>query len=343
MASRRFGSEHGRVIVARDGRASLSRRAFLAALPVAALVACRRRPYQTSEFVVPSRSSVALLPADSYDKDLSRLIADGLRMFQVPVRNRRVFLKPNLVEYESTSVINTNPRVVAAAATAFLSAGAREVVVGEGPGHRRDIEYLLGVTGMTDELRGLKVRFVDLNHDDVRVIPLRSRYTELAELALPVELLQSDLIVSMPKLKTHHWAGMTASMKNLFGVVPGAVYGWPKNLLHFRGIDQSICDLNATVRPHLTIVDAVVGMEGDGPIMGQPRPLGFIAMGTDLLAVDATCARVIGINPEKLPYLAVGSHYLGNIAERRIDQIAEQPSRYHTEFALIESMSRIRL
>jgi uncharacterized protein (DUF362 family) len=322
----------------------MTRRAFLAALPVAALAAgCRRLPYKASDFVVPGRSGVALLPAASYDADLTRLIEDGLAFFQLPIRGRRVFLKPNIVEYESASVINTNPLVISAAATAFLKNGAREVVVGEGPGHRRDIEYLLGATGLNDQLRDLKVRFVDLNHDDVRVTPLRSHYTNLAELALPVELLQSDLIVSMPKLKTHHWAGMTASMKNFFGTVPGAVYGWPKNLLHFRGIEQSILDLNATIRPHLSIVDAVVGMEGDGPIMGQARPLGFLAMGTDLVAVDATCARVIGIDPERLPYLKVGSQYLGNIDENRIDQLAEQPSRYRTRFALIDSMTKIRL
>jgi len=84
-------------------------------------------------------------------------------------------------------------------------------------------------------------------------------------------------------------------------------------------------------------------MEGDGPIMGRPRSLGFVAMGTDLPAVDATCARVIGIDPKRLPYLAVGSEYLGNIAEERIDQLAENPSRYRTRFALIDSMARIRL
>ena len=75
----------------------------------------------------------------------------------------------------------------------------------------------------------------------------------------------------MAKLKTHHWAGMTAAMKNLFGLVPGAVYGWPKNFLHYGGIDSSILDLNATVRPAFAIVDAIVAMEGDGPIMGTAQ------------------------------------------------------------------------
>jgi uncharacterized protein (DUF362 family) len=159
---------------------------------------------------------------------------------------------------------------------------------------------------------------------------------------LPVELLQSDYIVSMPKLKTHHFAGMTASMKNLFGTVPGAVYGWPKNFLHFHGIEQSIIDLTATIRPHLAIVDAVLGMEGDGPIMGRPRPVGFIGMSTDLVALDATCARVIGLAPEKMPYLSVAGEFLGNIDPGRIEYRAERPDRYQSQFDVIESIRKFR-
>ena len=86
-------------------------------------------------------------------------------------------------------------------------------------------------------------------------------------------------------------------MKNLFGVMPGIVYGWPKNVLHYAGIGPSILDINAAVRPHLAIVDGIIGMEGDGPIMGTPRRPGVLVMGTNLPAVDATCARLMGIDP----------------------------------------------
>jgi uncharacterized protein (DUF362 family) len=322
------------------------RREFLIRLPLAGAAlaaACRRLPYRREDFSVPPMSPVALLPAATYDADLEDVIARGIEMLGVPLRGRRVFLKPNLVEYEAHTAINTHPLVVGAAASACLRAGAREVVVGEGPGHRRDVEYLLAGTGMDDVLRDVRVRFVDLNHDDVREVPLRSRFTRLESLYLPAEMLASDVIVSMPKLKTHHWAGMTASMKNLFGVVPGAVYGWPKNLLHFRRIDYSILDLTATVRPHLTIVDGIVAMEGDGPIMGRPRQLGFIAMGRDLPAVDATCARIIGLDPAKMSYLATASAYLGNIDERRIEQRGEQPSRYRTRFDVVAGNEALRL
>ena len=99
--------------------------------------------------------------------------------------------------------------------------------------------------------------------------PTGSGFTSLAEAgASRLTLRRADLIVSMPKMKTHHWAGVTLSMKNLFGVMPGVYYGWPKNVLHHAGIPESILDINAAVRPHLAIVDGIIGMEGDGPIMG---------------------------------------------------------------------------
>ena len=146
----------------------------------------------------------------------------------------------------------------------------------------------------------------------------------------------------MPKLKTHHWAGMTCSMKNLFGTVPGAVYGWPKNLLHVRGIEQSILDLNATIRPQLAIVDAIVGMEGDGPIMGTPKPVGALIMGTDLVAVDATAARVMKLRPERMPYISEARHFLGNVDLNRIEQRGEPIDRYATPFAVLEPFQHLR-
>jgi uncharacterized protein (DUF362 family) len=323
----------------------LTRREFVGALTVPLLAsACGpRRPYDRSAFSIPERSGVALLHAGSYEADFADLIGRGLRELAVDVRHKRVLLKPNMVEYEPGTAINTHPLVIAGAAVAFLSAGAREVIVGEGPGHRRDTEYLVTSTGLYDHLREHRLRFVDLNHDDVRPVALKSRYTGLEEISLPVELLQSDFIVSVPKLKTHHWAGMTCSMKNIFGAVPGAVYGWPKNLLHTKGINESILDLNATIRPHFAIVDGVTGMEGDGPIMGRPRHLGFVAMSRDLVAVDATCSRIIGLDPRKLMYLVEAGLYLGNLDPARIQQIGEPAERYATTFDVIDAFKGARL
>jgi uncharacterized protein (DUF362 family) len=337
MVSRHSGSDRGAPC------GIVSRRAFLAATAGTLAAAACAPSYRAFDFTRPAVSPVGLFPAASYRADLLDVIARGLRELGVDVAGRRVFLKPNLVEYEAGTIINTHPMVVAAAAVAFRRAGAREVVVGEGPGHRRDIEYLLAATGLEDHLRDERIRFVDVNHDDVRWVTSGSRFTGLERLALPVELLRSDFVVSLPKLKTHHWAGLTCAMKNFFGVMPGAVYGWPKNLLHQRGIPESIVDIVATVRPHFTIVDGVVAMEGDGPIMGTARPVGLLAMGADLVAVDATCARVMGLDPAKVPHLEMAGRFLGHAAAERVEHRGEPLSRYATRFELAPNTEGMRL
>ena len=90
-------------------------------------------------------------------------------------------------------------------------------------------------------------------------------------------------------------------------------------------------------------MDGVVGMEGDGPIMGRPRQVGFIGMSTDLVALDATCARVIGLAPEKMPYLSVAGEFLGNVELARIEQRAEAPTRYLSHFDVIEPIRKLQL
>ncbi len=144
-------------------------------------------------------------------------------------------------------------------------------------------------------------------------------------------------------MKTHHWAGVTLSMKNLFGVLPGVYYGWPKNVLHHAGISPSILDLNATVKPHLAIVNGIVGMEGDGPIMGTPKPAGILVMGTNLPAVDATTARLMGINPWRIEHLAGASGRLGPIAESHIEQRGESIARLAQSFQLLDHPAFARL
>ena len=128
----------------------------------------------------------------------------------------------------------------------------------------------------------------------------------------------------MPKMKTHHWAGITASMKNLYGLLPGVVYGWPKNVLHHAGIPQTAVDINATLpAKKVAIVDAIDCMEGDGPIMGTLKHMGLVIMGTNLPAVDATAARIMGVDPYKIAYLSMSCDRLGPLADSRIEQRGE--------------------
>ena len=157
----------------------------------------------------PRRSRVAIIAAQEYSESLEGVLVSGLREFHLNLRGRSVLLKPNLVEYIAGVEVNTNPVLVSAAAQAFLKLGADSVVVGEGPGHQRDTYLVLAESGLADQLRSQKISFVDLNRDELFKVPTRATYTGLEHLWLPGTVLNSDFVVSMPKIKTHHWAGVT--------------------------------------------------------------------------------------------------------------------------------------
>jgi uncharacterized protein (DUF362 family) len=301
------------------------------------------RPWQRGAYRKPAESRVAILEAPRYDASLSEVVLDGLRLFGIAVAGKTVVLKPNLVEYDPAGVINTHPTVIAAAIAAFRRLGARRVVVGEGPGHRRDNEYLLTASGLYDVLAEYDARYIDLNTDDVRRLALQSEFTRLRELYFPETVVTADLLVSMPKLKTHHWAGATLSLKNMFGLIPGALYGWPKNVLHWAGIHESIVDINSTVPvPTFAIVDGIVGMEGNGPIQGTAKPCGVLLFGDDLVAVDATAARLMSLDPGKIAYLRAAGEFLGNLVEDQIRHIGEQPDRFRKDFRVIKPFQYLK-
>ena len=289
------------------------------------------------------RADVVIARAGTYDEDLEHILRAGLLelgLGRTAVKGKSVLLKPNLVEpAASQPQINTHPAVVRAAAEVFRRWQAREVLVAEGQGHCRDSHYVLDESGLGKVLAESRLVFVDLNHDDVVRVPNALGRTHLAELILPQTLRKADLVVSMPKMKTHHWAGVTLSLKNLFGIMPGVCYGWPKNVLHHAGIPQSILDIAATVRPHLAIVDGIIGMEGDGPIMGSPRTSGVLVMGTNLPAVDATCTRLMGLDPWHISYLAGASGRLGPIAEAHIKQRGETVASLAQRYELLNHPS----
>src|SRR5262249_42170192 len=170
---------------------------------------------------------------------------------QVPLAGKPVVLKPNLVEYHHDKVINTNPKVVSAVIELCKREGAAEIIVAEGPGHWRNVEDLVSASGLGDVLRQHRVRFLGLNHDEPVKTPNLGRLTGLDRLFLARTVATADVLISLPKLKTHHWAVATLSLKNLFGTLPGICYGWPKNELHWRGIDNSIVDIALTRGPDL--------------------------------------------------------------------------------------------
>jgi uncharacterized protein (DUF362 family) len=163
-------------------------------------------------------------------------------------------------------------------------------------------------------------------------LDLKEGFSGLKQMFLPRTLMNADVVVSVPKMKTHHWVGMTASMKNFFGAVPGRKYGWPKNLLHMRGIPQCILDLQDLIKPRFALVDAVVAMEGDGPINGKAKEMGFFVLGDDLAAIDATCARTIGFDPYELDYIKIAGEVVGNISTDAVTVIGLEVDKVKKTF-----------
>jgi uncharacterized protein (DUF362 family) len=127
----------------------------------------------------------------------------------------------------------------------------------------------------------------------------------------------------------------------MFGIVPGCCYGWPKNILHWAGITRSILDINSTVRPDFAIVDGIVGMEGNGPIQGTAKASGVLILGEDPVAVDATAARVMGLEPERIDYLAKAGTLLGHLQPDKIRQLGESVRSVRTPFAVLPAFQKL--
>ena len=301
--------------------------------------------YSNTRLVPPfqrSPSRVAIRAVASYEADVEALLMETLQEFRPPVHDKTVLIKPNFVEPDIGGVINTHPIVIRAAREAFLRLGAKSVVIAEGPGHERDTEGILEVLRLSDYVGPLNSSFVDLNTDEVSEVPTRTKASKLKSLFLPKTVLGADFVVSMPKMKTHHWVGATLSLKNMFGIVPGNCYGWPKNVLHWAGLSESILDINGTVRPDFAIVDGIIGMEGNGPIQGKRKASGVIVAGDDPVAVDATCARIMGLVPDRINYLKRAALLLGHMEEAKIEQLDKSIASVRNPFDVLPDFQSLR-
>jgi uncharacterized protein (DUF362 family) len=295
-------------------------------------VACRNNP------PAPRTSQrVSITRVGQYSQELYDIVLRIFREHRLDVKGKRVVLKPNLVEFEEGGVINTNPLVVHAAYEAVKALGAKSVTIAEGPGHRRATLEMCEQAGYFGVLRDFEAAFVDLNLDDVTRVALTRPFSKLRELYLPNTILGADLLISIPKMKTHHWVGATLSMKNLFGVVPGGVYGWPKNVLHWAGIDECIADLYRTFPRHFCLVDGIEGMEGNGPIQGTRKHAGVLVAGSDMAAVDSTCCRVMRLDAGKVDYLRLASSGVHTV----IEQIGERPEAVSTGFRVVPEFQHL--
>ncbi len=246
--------------------------------------------------------------AKSYDLDNIQAITEKI-FSALPATKRlnpdtKVAIKPNLVaKHGPDAAVTTHPTVVEAVIIALKARGVKDITVIDSAGgiyNEQVMNSIYKISGLQDVCERQGVRYGgDYESSTRRVEGIRCK-----EFIVTNPINNADFIINMPKLKTHAMMSLTCGVKNLFGVIPGL----KKAELHMRFPDRQmfgemICDLCELIRPDITIVDAVVGMEGDGPSGGDPRPIGSIIAGENIYNVDIVCAKYIAVNPDDVPYL----------------------------------------
>jgi uncharacterized protein (DUF362 family) len=276
---------------------------------------------------------VGLQKSNSYDSDLEFTLRDLWNISMMPdVRGKSILVKPNLLDYVDNHLATTNPKMIGAILDLLADLGVSKIVVGDGSAFRRDTYSVVRNCGLAQELSTRSVSFVDLNYDES--IPIRPRdgwIRNIDTLWLPRHVVEADFILTVPKLKTHHWAGVTLGLKNLLGVIPGSRYGWPKNLIHMNGINATILGLYRSLPPVISIADGIIGMEGNGPLDGSPVKHGLLAAGKDAVAVDIICAQLMGFSIESIPHLS-GAAWTGVGQGKRIETRGVSPDELQQHY-----------
>lgn len=248
-------------------------------------------------------------------------LAGGLKNI-VPA-GARVLLKPNLLRPATPEqVVCPHPELVRAVAQSCIDAGAARVRIGDSPGisTARRVAEKSGIAQVAREL-GIEV----VEFEDTATVPTPEGFIH-RQFTIAAEVLRSDIIINIAKCKTHAIMGLTLAVKNLYGVLVGK----QKARWHFqcgrdhRFFARLLVELAYTVNPALSIVDAVVGMEGNGPGNGTPRHLGFIAASRDMLSLDRIVADIVGFSPDAIPTFAAARDMGFDIATEHIHVVGDR-------------------
>jgi len=250
---------------------------------------------------------VALVPCTSYDEHevsqaLKRAVdyIGGWDRYIKP--GQRVLLKVNLLTKRSPEqAVTTHPALVKEVAASVIRAGGKPIIY-DSPGGQftkailKDVYEGCGMTQVANELG------IELNFDLAAIEALAPKEAIVRSFILSRAVRDADVIINLPKLKSHGLTRYTGAVKNLYGCIPGlqkADYH-----LQFPELDKFISfllDLALTIKPALTIMDAVVGMEGEGPSAGTPRQLGFLLASPSVFALDAAAVGLIGQSIAQIP------------------------------------------
>ena len=281
---------------------------------------------QPPESETPPRGNIAALRENPFRRHGSppriaigaghgpyRNTLDALSSFSLsPIAGRRVLLKPNIGRIANPdSGVVTNPQVVAAAVDAFRAAGAAEVAIGESPITGVVMEQAFETSGIAAVARERECRCIDMDRRDPVELAV-SDGTAVTKLRVCADIFDFDIIVSMPVMKTHMHTVVTLSVKNM----KGCLWRRSKVDLHMlprlpfsndKSLNIAIADMASVLRPHLSIIDGTVGMEGLGPGAGDPKPLDLVLVGDDPLAADSIACSLMDIDPMSVPHLRIAA------------------------------------
>jgi len=230
----------------------------------------------------------------------------------------RVLIKVNFITTMTWDTGATTDPVVVEALIQRLKELPVEICVVESDATTTDANKAFEATGMGEMCRRYGVECLNLRHIKDRVKIKIVGGAALREITVPRIVTQSALI-SAAKMKTHSTTKVTLGMKNMFGLLPDKF----KYKYHARGISKVIVDINTVLKPHLTVIDGFVAMEGRGPIQGAPLEMNLVLAGKDPVATDATCSRIMGMDPYEISHIrGAAKKGLGSIDN--IDVVGEQ-------------------
>lgn len=253
---------------------------------------------------------------------LEQLLANMGGMQQFADASDRIVLKPNLLAaMRPEQAGTTHPSIVTAVGRLVAQAGATPTLIdspGSGYPHtEKTLNKVYRVTGMyaAAEAGGFEV---SLNTDYRTVSYPDGRYVKRLDVLTPI--LEADGVINLCKLKTHGFLGMTGAVKNCFGIIPGLTKpGYHANLKRPAQFAGMCLDLSRFLAPRLSVMDAVVGMEGLGPQNGSPRQIGWLLASTSALALDCAAGRIIGLKRSRNPQL-IEAERLG-LRPHRVEQV----------------------
>ncbi len=281
---------------------------------------------QKVQTVSKSRTSKVILRSaadDSVDAIVQELM-DLCGWEEVVKRGATVVLKPNLCTAVPNKIegSNTHAEVLSAVCKVLLTRTER-IYIGESDGLRQTAWDAFSASGYREVARSLGVELVNFSE-----VPWARVACEPAgEIELPRLLLEADVFITLPVLKTHALTYFTGALKNQWGCLPQ----YDRILLH-KHLDPLIASLHRVLRPRLAVMDGIVGMEGRGPTNGKPRQLDVILASQDAVALDATAMRLVGLEPQRARHIVLtAKRGLGQMEPERIEVNGDW-DRHTTQF-----------